>query len=39
MEKKAQYLDVLQEMINQELEKKGVDLGEIAKILTTKTNK
>ncbi len=36
MEKKAEHMDKLQEMIIQELEKKGVDLGEIAKILATK---
>ena len=36
MEKKAQYMEVLQEMMQQELEKKGVDLGKIAKIFIAK---
>ena len=36
MEKKAEVTDVLQEMIKQELEKKGYDLGEIVKALSTK---
>jgi len=37
LEKKAEVTEVLQEMIKQELEKKGIDLGEIAKILATKS--
>jgi len=36
MEKKAVHIDKLQEMIMQELEKKGVDLEEMARILATK---
>lgn len=36
LEKKAEVTDVLQEMIRQELEKKGIDLGEVAKILAVK---
>ena len=36
LEQNAKATDVLQEMIKQELEKRGVDLGDIARILATK---
>jgi ABC-type metal ion transport system substrate-binding protein len=34
MEQQAQATEVLQKIIKQELEKKGVDLGELVKIIT-----
>jgi len=37
MEQKAQQLNTLQEILKQELEKKGIDLAEITRILTAKT--
>lgn len=36
IEKKAKHMSILQEMIQQELEKKGFDLEEMARILATK---
>jgi len=37
MEQKAQQLNTLQEILKQELEKKGIDMAEITRILTAKT--
>ncbi len=38
MEKKAERMNILHEMLQQELEKKGVDLAEIVKIMALKRN-